>query len=122
MFDHCSNCFDWYIPLSDSNIHSPKDFEGKTYAGWQSPSEEAVLKAVMEKDGGDFSKLTMVGSNGEGPEYPNLQSTIGYLRIFLSFLALLHCFLPLSVLKSHRRLFPSQLLRQLGKVQVKKLS
>ncbi|MET1981725.1 ABC transporter substrate-binding protein [Enterococcus faecium] len=57
-----------FATLSDSNIHSPKDFEGKTYAGWQSPSEEAVLKAVMEKDGGDFSKLTMVGSNGEGPE------------------------------------------------------
>ncbi|HGF7404903.1 TPA: ABC transporter substrate-binding protein [Enterococcus faecium] len=57
-----------FATLSDSNIYSPKDFEGKTYAGWQSPSEEAVLKAVMEKDGGDFSKLTMVGSNGEGPE------------------------------------------------------
>lgn len=57
-----------FAALSNSNIHSPKDFEDKTYSGWQSPSEEAVLKAVMEKDGGDFSKLTMVGSNGEGPE------------------------------------------------------
>ena len=57
-----------FVSLKSANINSVMDFEGKTYAGWQSPSEEAVLKAVMEKDGGDFSKLTMVGSNGEGPE------------------------------------------------------
>ncbi|MHC6179198.1 ABC transporter substrate-binding protein [Clostridium sp. JNZ X4-2] len=42
------------------NIKTPKDFEGKVYGGWGSPSEEAVLKAVMEKDGGDFSKVKIV--------------------------------------------------------------
>ena len=41
-------------------ITRPKDFEGKTYGGWGSPSEEAILKAIMEKDGGDFSKLKIV--------------------------------------------------------------
>jgi ABC-type nitrate/sulfonate/bicarbonate transport system substrate-binding protein len=45
---------------ADKGITRPKDFEGKTYGGWGSPSEEAILKAIMEKDGGDFSKLKIV--------------------------------------------------------------
>ena len=49
-----------FVTYGDKDIHSPKDFEGKTYAGWGGPGEEAVLKAVMAKDGGDFSKLDMV--------------------------------------------------------------
>ncbi|WP_212758618.1 ABC transporter substrate-binding protein [Paenibacillus sinopodophylli] len=44
----------------DKNITSAKDFEGKVYGGWGSPSEEAVLKAVMEKNGADFGKLQQV--------------------------------------------------------------
>lgn len=47
------------------NIKTPKDFEGKTYGGWGSPSESAILKAVMEKDGGDFSKLKIVDVGSE---------------------------------------------------------
>lgn len=41
-------------------INSPKDFAGKTFGGWGSPAEKAVLEAVMKKDGGDFSKLKIV--------------------------------------------------------------
>lgn len=44
----------------EKNITLPKDFEGKTYGGWGSPSEEHILKALMEKEGADFSKLKMV--------------------------------------------------------------
>ncbi|MBB3114615.1 ABC-type nitrate/sulfonate/bicarbonate transport system substrate-binding protein [Paenibacillus phyllosphaerae] len=40
-------------------IESVKDFEGKVYGGWGSPSEEAVLQAVMEKNGADFSSLSL---------------------------------------------------------------
>ena len=47
------------------NIKSPKDFEGKTYGGWGSPSENAILKAIMEKDTADFSKLKMVDAGSE---------------------------------------------------------
>lgn len=57
-----------FIFRPDSGIETPKDFEGKVYAGWQAPSEAAVLEAVMEKYGGDFSKLTMVGASGSGIE------------------------------------------------------
>lgn len=57
-----------FVTYGDKDIHSPKDFEGKTYAGWGGPGEEAVLKAVMAKDGGNFSKLDMVISDGSGFE------------------------------------------------------
>lgn len=55
-----------FVSLNSANINSPKDFEGKTYAGWQAPSEEAVIKAVMNADHADFSKLSMVGADGSG--------------------------------------------------------
>lgn len=57
-----------FATYTDKDINSPKDFEGKTYAGWGGPGEEAVLKAVMAKEGADFSKLSMVISDGSGFE------------------------------------------------------
>ena len=43
-----------FATYEGKGIKSPKDFEGKTYAGWGGPGEEAVLNAVMTKDGADF--------------------------------------------------------------------
>lgn len=57
-----------FATYADKDIKSPKDFEGKTYAGWGGPGEEAVLNAVMTKAGADFSKLSMVISDGSGFE------------------------------------------------------
>lgn len=57
-----------FATYKDKNITSVKDFEGKTYAGWGGPGEEAVLKAVMTGAGADFSKLNMVISDGSGFE------------------------------------------------------
>lgn len=57
-----------FVTYADKEITSPKDFEGKTYAGWGGPGEEAVLKAVMTQAGADFSKLNMVISDGSGFE------------------------------------------------------
>lgn len=55
-----------FVALKASGITSPKDFEGHVYAGWQSLSEEAVIKAVMKAENADIGKLTMVGSDGSG--------------------------------------------------------
>ncbi len=44
----------------EKNIKTPKDFEGKKYGGWGSPTEEAVLKVLMEKYDADFSKLEII--------------------------------------------------------------
>lgn len=53
------------ISLASKGITSPKKMEGMRYATWDSPIEKAVLKSVMTKDGGDFSKLKMVPSTVE---------------------------------------------------------
>ena len=55
-----------FVTNANAGIATPKDFEGKVYAGWQAPSEAAVLEAVMKKYDADFSKLTMVGATGSG--------------------------------------------------------
>lgn len=44
----------------EKGIETVKDFEGKTYGGYGGPSERAILEAVMEKNGADFSKLKIV--------------------------------------------------------------
>jgi ABC-type nitrate/sulfonate/bicarbonate transport system substrate-binding protein len=41
-------------------ITRPREMEGKTYGGWGSPAEEAMIKAVMDKDGGDSSKVNTI--------------------------------------------------------------
>lgn len=69
-----------FAVLKDAGITSPKDFEGKVYAGWQSPSEEAVIKAVMHAYDADFSKLTMVGSDGSG--FASMGKTVDILWVF----------------------------------------
>ena len=39
---------------------SPKDLEGKRYSTWDSPTEKAMIKYIMEKDGGDFSEVELI--------------------------------------------------------------
>ncbi len=46
-----------FASLKEANIKSAKDFEGKRYGGWGSPIEEAMLQAVMDREGADFSKV-----------------------------------------------------------------
>ena len=55
-----------FATFAGKNITSVADFAGKTYAGWGGPGEEAVLRALMEAEGMDFSELNMVISDGSG--------------------------------------------------------
>lgn len=50
------------ISLKETDINSPKDLEGKTYATWDLPVEQAMIKTIMENDNGDFNKLELVPS------------------------------------------------------------
>jgi ABC-type nitrate/sulfonate/bicarbonate transport system substrate-binding protein len=45
---------------ADRNIHRPKDFEGKRYGSWGSPSERAVLDVLMACDGGDVNEVEFI--------------------------------------------------------------
>ena len=53
-----------FVSWAGKNITSVRDFEGKTYAGWGGPGEEAVLRAVMEAEGLDVSTLNMIIADG----------------------------------------------------------
>jgi len=57
-----------FASYKEKGIVSVKDFEGKTYAGWGGPGEEAVIKAVMNGVQADFSKLNIIISDGAGFE------------------------------------------------------
>ena len=65
----------------DKNIKSPRDFEGKTYGGWGSPAETAVLKALMTKYGADFNKLKIVNI-GSADFFASMQKGIDFSWIF----------------------------------------
>jgi ABC-type nitrate/sulfonate/bicarbonate transport system substrate-binding protein len=46
--------------LQEAGITSPKDFEGKRYGSWDSPSELAILKNVMQKADADIDQVQIV--------------------------------------------------------------
>jgi ABC-type nitrate/sulfonate/bicarbonate transport system substrate-binding protein len=67
-------------PVS-KNIKSPKDFEGKTYGGWGSPLESAMLKYLMDKDQADFAKLKVVNV-GSADFFTSIQSNVDFAWIY----------------------------------------
>lgn len=50
------------ISRKGEGMDTPKGLEGKKYATWDMPVEKATIKQVMEKDGGDFSKVELIPS------------------------------------------------------------
>lgn len=48
------------ISMADNPVTRPKDMEGKAYATWGMPIEQAIVKNVIKKDGGNPSKLKML--------------------------------------------------------------
>lgn len=65
----------------EKNITTPKDFEGKKYGGWGSPAEVAMLKGLMEKSGGDFSKLEMIDI-GAADFFTSVQGNVDFTWIY----------------------------------------
>lgn len=48
------------MSAASQNIVRPRDLEAKTYATMQSKTEEAILKHLIEADGGDFNTVKLV--------------------------------------------------------------
>lgn len=65
----------------DRSIKAPKDFEGKTYGGWGSPVEEAVMKSIMDIDGGDVNKVKIINM-GEADFFTAVKRDIDFAWIF----------------------------------------
>ena len=50
------------ISRAGEGMDTPKGMEGHTYATWNGPIELATLKHVVEADGGDFEKISLIPS------------------------------------------------------------
>ncbi|MDR0402727.1 MAG: ABC transporter substrate-binding protein [Treponema sp.] len=48
------------MSLKKAGIRRPADLAGKRFASWETPMVTAVIKDIVEADGGDFSRVTMV--------------------------------------------------------------
>lgn len=50
------------ISRKGEGMDRPKGMEGHTYATWNSPIELGTIRQVVEKDGGDYSKIELIPS------------------------------------------------------------
>jgi ABC-type nitrate/sulfonate/bicarbonate transport system substrate-binding protein len=48
------------MSLSKSGIKRPRDLAGKNFASWETPLVTAVIQSIVESDGGNFNKVTMI--------------------------------------------------------------
>ncbi|HQA08157.1 MAG TPA: ABC transporter substrate-binding protein [Syntrophomonadaceae bacterium] len=67
-------------PVS-KNIKTPRDFEGKTYGGWGSPAEDAMIKAVMEQEGADFSQVNILNI-GSSDFFTSIEKDVDFTWIY----------------------------------------
>jgi ABC-type nitrate/sulfonate/bicarbonate transport system substrate-binding protein len=63
------------------NIKSPKDFEGKTYGGWGSPAENAMIESLMQLEHADASKVKIVNI-GEADYFTAVKKDIDFAWIY----------------------------------------
>ncbi|CEA00757.1 Putative thiamine biosynthesis protein [Metalysinibacillus saudimassiliensis] len=62
-------------------IATPKDFEGKTYGGWGSPIEKAVIETIMKADGGDVAKMDIINA-GDADFFTMTEKDIDFAWIY----------------------------------------
>jgi ABC-type nitrate/sulfonate/bicarbonate transport system substrate-binding protein len=48
------------MSLAKKGIKSPRDLAGKRFASWETPLVTAVIRDIVENDGGDFKAVTMI--------------------------------------------------------------
>ncbi|MDR2767682.1 MAG: ABC transporter substrate-binding protein [Treponema sp.] len=69
------------MSLSSSGIRRPRDLEGKRFASWETPLVTAVIKDIVESDGGDFSAVSMI-PNTATDAFSALQTDIDSIWIY----------------------------------------
>ena len=50
------------VSRKGEGMDRPRGMEGHSYATWEWPVEQAIVRQVVESDGGDFSKVTLIPS------------------------------------------------------------
>ncbi|MET3287976.1 UNVERIFIED_CONTAM: ABC-type nitrate/sulfonate/bicarbonate transport system substrate-binding protein [Brevibacillus sp. OAP136] len=63
------------------NIKTPKDFEGKTYGGWGSPAENAMIESLMQGQQADASKVKIVNI-GDADYFTAVKRDIDFAWIY----------------------------------------
>jgi len=48
------------MSLKAANIKRPRDLEGKRFASWETPLVNAVIRHIVEEDGGNFEAVKMI--------------------------------------------------------------
>ena len=48
------------MSLKTTGIRRPRDLEGKRFASWETPLVTAVIRNIVEADGGNFNAVTMI--------------------------------------------------------------
>ncbi|MFC5471933.1 ABC transporter substrate-binding protein [Cohnella suwonensis] len=66
---------------ADRGIKEPKDFEGKSYGGWGSPAEQAVIESMMNVQKADVGKVNFV-SAGTADFFTAVKKGIDFEWIF----------------------------------------
>ncbi len=49
-----------FASLKKEGIESPKDYEGKSYGGWGSPVEQAIISSLMAKEHADANQVEYI--------------------------------------------------------------
>lgn len=52
-----------FASFSETGISTPTDFEGRTYAGWGTELELAMIKTLMDADGADYDQVTIINQS-----------------------------------------------------------
>jgi ABC-type nitrate/sulfonate/bicarbonate transport system substrate-binding protein len=50
------------MSLKPAGIRQPRDLEGKRFASWGTPFVDAVIRDIVEGDGGNFNAVTMINN------------------------------------------------------------
>ncbi|MDR0878274.1 MAG: ABC transporter substrate-binding protein [Treponema sp.] len=69
------------MSLSKSGIKSPRDLAGKRFASWETPLVSAVIRDIVEGDGGDFSAVKMI-PNSATDAFSALETDIDAIWIY----------------------------------------
>lgn len=71
-----------FASAAEKNIKTPADFEGKSYGGWGSPVEQAVIGTLMEEEGADVSKVKILNTGTGGDFFTSIKRDIDFAWIY----------------------------------------
>ncbi|MBR3242985.1 MAG: ABC transporter substrate-binding protein [Parasporobacterium sp.] len=70
-----------FVSLKEEGIHSPKDWEGKTYGGFGGAAEEKIVRHIAEESGADPDSIRFI-MLGNSDTLTSLQNDIDFIWVF----------------------------------------